>query len=221
METITILLTDDHVVVRERTRQPLEREEDFAVVGEADDGKQAVGLATQLQPELALMDVAMPKLSGIEPTRQIKSTHRTTAVFVLTGYDDGRYVFACLEAADAGCLLKDVVSRDLIEAIRALNAGQPGLHPVSARTVVSRSPQPLGEPAAEDDVDQLTERRLPILRLAARGLSKKKIARELVPGVRRVQGHLQNVFDKIQVGSRAEIVVQGLRQGRLTLDGTR
>ena len=221
METIRILLADDHVLMREGTRELLEREKDFDVVGEADDGEEAVRLATELQPHVVLMDIAMPRLSGIEATRQIMSIRPATSVLILTGYDDDQYVFALLEAGAAGYLLKDVRARDLVEAIRAVNAGESVLHPVIARKVVSRFSQPRSEPAAERELDQLTERELQVLRLAARGLSNRDIARELFLSVRTVQGHLQNVFDKMQVGSRTEAVVQALRQGWLTLDDTR
>jgi NarL family two-component system response regulator LiaR len=220
MGKIRILLADDHVLLREGTKELLEREEDMQVVAEAGNGEEAVQLTQSQRPDVVLMDIAMPRLNGIEATKQIKVLCPATAVLILTAYDDDQYVFALLEAGAAGYLLKHVRRRDLIEAIRAVHAGESVLHPAIARKVVNRFSRSSGESPEERVVEQLTERELQVLKLAAKGMSNKDIAHHLDLSIRTVQAHLSTVFSKMQVGSRTEAVVQALQQGWLTLEDT-
>jgi NarL family two-component system response regulator LiaR len=220
MGKIRILLADDHVLVRQGTRELLEQEEDMEVVAEAGDGEEAVQLATRQRPDVAIMDIAMPKLNGIEATRQIKALHPATAVLVLTAYDDDQYIFALLEAGAAGYLLKDVHADELIRAIRAVHAGESVLHPTIARKVINRFAQPADKRTRESTLDQLTDRELEVLKLAAKGMTNREIAGELVISVRTVQVHLSNIFSKMGVGSRTEAVLHALREGWITLEDT-
>jgi len=217
---IRILLADDHAVVRQGTRELLAREADLEVVAEAGDGEEAVRLALVHAPDVAVMDIAMPKLNGIEATRQIKATNPRISVLALSAYDDDQYIFALLEAGAAGYLLKNVSADELVKAIRAVAAGEAVLHPAIARRVVNRFAPSAGAQPAADALDQLTEREVEVLKLAARGLKNQEIAHELSLSVRTVQTHLSNIFSKMAVGSRTEAVLEALRRGWISLQDT-
>jgi DNA-binding NarL/FixJ family response regulator len=221
MGKIKILLADDHVLVREGTRQLLEQESDLEVVAEAGDGEEAVRLTKQTHPDVALVDIAMPKLNGIEATKQIKEISPATAVLILSAYDDDQYVFALLEAGAAGYLLKNVRGRELVEAVRSVFAGESVLHPVIARKVIDRLNLPAGQTSEGSAEPLLTDRELEVLNLAAKGLSNKDIADQLYLSARTVQAHLSAIFSKLEVGSRTEAVVLALRKGWLSLEDTR
>ncbi len=217
MEPIRILLADDHIVVREGTRQILEREQDMVVVAEAGDGQEAVTLAEQHHPDVAVVDVSMPVMNGIEATRRIKERAPRTAVLVFTAYDYDEYVFAILEAGAAGYLLKDSRASELIDAVRRVHTGESVLHPAIAKKVLSRVAHGLGAEHASD-AESLTDRELEVLRLAAQGLSNRDIAERLYVSPRTIQSHMANIFGKLQVGSRTEAVMVGLRRGWIHLD---
>lgn len=221
MDKIRILLAEDHVLVRQGTRELLEQEDDMEVVAEAGDGEQAVKLVAEKHPDVAIVDIAMPKLNGIEATKKIKTIHPATAVLVLTAYDEDEYVFALLEAGAAGYLLKDVRAEELVKAVRDVFAGESVLHPSIARKVVSRFARSAEGRDEEGTLEQLTERELEVLRAAAKGMTNQEIAAKLYISVRTVQAHLSNIFGKIGVGSRTEAVVHALRKGWITLEDTR
>jgi DNA-binding NarL/FixJ family response regulator len=221
VKTIRILLADDHAYVRQGTRELLEQQDDLEVVGEADNGRAVVQLALKEHPDVVIMDFAMPELNGIEATRQIKAVAPGIAILVLTAYDSEQYVFAFLEAGAAGYLLKDISVEELVNAIRAVHGGESILHPAIARKVINHFSKPDSRQTTDDLLEQLTEREVEVLRLAAKGMSNRDISRELSISVRTVQTHLSNVFNKLGVGSRTEAVVLGLRKGLFSLDETR
>jgi DNA-binding NarL/FixJ family response regulator len=218
MDKIKILLAEDHVVVREGTRQILENEKDLEVIGEAGDGEEAIQLTTELQPDLVIMDIAMPKLNGIEATKQIKALYPSIMVLILTAYDNDQYIFALLEAGAAGYLLKDVSSYELINAVRAVCAGESILHPAVARKVISHFRSQNNRPEAKKSAESLTQREMDVLKLASKGMGNKDIAQELCISVRTVQSHLGNAFNKLGVGSRTEAMICALREGWFTLE---
>ena len=218
MGKIRILIADDHVVVREGTRQILEHEDDLEVVAEASDGEQAVRLAGNKKPDVAIIDIAMPKVDGIEATKQIKALYPATAVLILSAYDDDQFVFSLVEAGAAGYLLKSIRGRELVDAVRAVFNGESVLHPTIARKVLNRLAPVSGETKGHKLLDVLSEREIEVLRLATRGLSNQSIANELCLSLRTVQAHLGHIFNKMQVSSRTEAVVRALKEGWITLD---
>jgi len=217
MPTIRVLLADDHVMVREGTRQILERQDDLEVVAEAGNGQEAVDLAITTKPDVAVLDISMPVMNGIEATKGIKKVSPRTAILVLTAYDDDEYVFAILEAGAAGYLLKNARSSEVIDAVRRVFAGESVLHPAIAKKVVRQVTQ-RSQPEDEGMIETLTERELEVLSLAAQGLSNRQIASQLVLSPRTVQSHLANIFGKLGVGSRTEAVMVGLRHGWIKLN---
>ena len=219
MEKIRVIIAEDHAVVREGTRQLLEQEPDIEIVGEAANGAEAVALVEGTSPDVAIMDISMPVMSGIEATERIKAVRPSTAVLILTAYDDDQYVFALLAAGAAGYLLKDVPSAEVVRAVRSVHGGEPVLHPAIARKVLARfASEGQREEPSRDDRALLTEREREILRLAACGMSNARIADDLSVSARTVQAHLTHIFDKLAVGSRTEAVIAGLRRGVLHLE---
>jgi len=218
LKKIKVLIADDHAFVREGTRRILEQEPDLEVVAEAGDGEEAVRLASDLKPDVAIIDVAMPKLDGIEATRRIKALCPAVAVLVLSAYDDDQFVFGLLEAGAAGYLLKSVRGHEIVDAIRAVDAGESVLHPSVARKVLNRFASVSSRAQRKKPLELLTEREMEVLKLVTKGLSNKDIAQELCLSVRTVQGHLANIFNKLRVSSRTEAVVHALKEGWVTLD---
>jgi len=218
MGKIKVLLAEDHVVVREGTRELIQLEADMEVIGEAGDGEEAIEMVNKLRPDVVIMDISMPKLSGIEATKQIKALHPAISVLILTAYDNDQYIFAILEAGAAGYLLKNVRGRELVDAIRAVHAGESVLYPTVARRVITHLMSPVSNITEARTIELLSEREMEVLKLAAKGISNKDIAKELFLSPRTVQAHLGNIFNKLSVGSRTEAILCGLRRGWFTLE---
>jgi len=218
MDKIKILVADDHIVLREGTRNLLDREPDMEVVAEASDGFEAVELATELRPDVAIMDILMPRMNGIEAVKQIKEICPDIGILVLSAYDDDQFVFNLLGSGAAGYLLKNIHSEELVTSVRAIYQGESVLHPSIARKVLGHfAPASKGRPC-QAAPGTLSERELDFLKLMTRGLGNKEIAAELGVSIRTVQGHLRHIFKKLRVGSRTEAVVRALKEGWVTLD---
>jgi DNA-binding NarL/FixJ family response regulator len=218
MERTSIVLADDHAVFREGTRRLLSEELDLNVVGEAETGQRAVSVVRALKPDLVVMDVVMPGLNGIEATREIKKSHPGTAVLILSAYDDDRYVLGLLEAGAAGYLLKSAGGHELIQAIRAIVAGEAVLDPSVMAKLLSRASRTAAHGPAEPGDESPTDREMEVLRLAGQGRGNKEIAAELALSVPTVKAHLVNIFNKMAVGSRTEAVLQAVRRGWIQME---
>jgi NarL family two-component system response regulator LiaR len=218
MTTTKILLVDDHPMLRQGIRQLLERERDFEVVAEAGDGEEAVRLASEFKPDIVLMDVGMPKVSGLEATRQIKAQHSEIAVLVLTVHDEDEYIIGLLEAGASGYLLKSAYGEELVQAVRSIRTGGYALHPVVGQRLLKRAASHQLKPIKLEGVEQRTTREIEVLKLAARGMSNREIATELGIGVRTVKGHLVSIFAKMRVGSRTEAVLRALKYGWIVIE---
>jgi DNA-binding NarL/FixJ family response regulator len=216
---ITILLAEDHKIVREGTRQLLEQSVDMQVVGEASDGLEAVRLAEEIKPNVIVMDVRLPRMNGIEATRAITSRFPTIKVLILSAYDDDSYVFPLLEAGASGYLLKTSSGAELAEAIRLVYSGQTALSPRISAKIINRLG---GRQAyrASGMPDGLTEREMDVLRAAAHGHANKAIALQLGISSQTVQVHLRNIFSKLGVNSRSEAVARAIQHGWITLEAS-
>ncbi|MFO7168364.1 MAG: response regulator transcription factor [Chloroflexota bacterium] len=208
--SIRVVIADDHSVVRKGIRELLADEGDIAVVGEARTGQEAIDLALALQPDVVVMDINMPELSGVEATRQIRAAAPQVRVLALTAYADDPYIYGLLDAGATGYILKTAEARDIVRAVRSTAAGQSTIDPVVAPRLIARLTDPSGH-------ETLTDRELDVLRLAARGRTNKQIGAELAISDRTVQNHLANIYAKLGVASRTEAVTAALQRGLIQL----
>ncbi len=210
---IRVIIAEDHTLVREGTREILEREPDIQVVGEAARGDDAVRQALEHNPDVLLMDMRMPGMNGIEATREVSAQAPSVKVLILSAHEDEDYVREALAVGASGYLLKTAPGRELVEGIRAVASGSTILSPELTRKLA----QARLEPARASD--RLSSREFAVLRLIAQGRANKEVALELGISLRTVEGHLHNIFEKLRVGSRTEAVVHAVNHGLLSISG--
>ena len=216
-EKIKVLIVDDHQVVRQGLRTFLELQEDVLVVGEAEDGETAVEMVRQLNPNVVLMDLVMPRLDGISATRQVKSLGTEVKVIALTSFTEDDKVFPAIQAGASSYLLKDVSPDDLVEAIRAVHRGEARLHPDIARKLMEQIAQQ-ASPARESRLDELTEREREVTNLVAKGCSNQEIANELVISEKTVKTHVSNILGKLQLEDRTQLAIYAIKKGLVNPD---
>lgn len=212
MDRLRIMIVDDHAVVRAGIRSLLEKQSDLEVVGEASGGEEAIRKASELRPQLILMDIAMPGMSGIEVTRRIKKDLPNTSILALTMHDDEEFFFPVLRAGASGYVLKEVEPHDLLNAIRMVHHGQVFFSPAVARLLleafVTSSPD-----AKDEKYRSLTGREKEVLRLAAKGHTYRQMAEQLFLSSRTVEKHLQAAMHKLGLDTREDLTKYALRRG--------
>jgi NarL family two-component system response regulator LiaR len=209
-EKISVLLVDDHAVVRQGLCTFLELQADIEIVGEAQDGAEAVELVQEKVPDVVLMDLIMPKMDGIEATRAIGKTSPGTKVLVLTSFAEDDKVFPAIKAGAMGYLMKDASPNQLAEAIRAVYRGETPLHPEIAKKLMREFASPESSTLQQDD---LTPRELEVLSLIAQGMSNRQIAEHLVLSPKTVKTHVSNILSKLHLADRTQAAIYALKKG--------
>jgi NarL family two-component system response regulator LiaR len=213
---ISILIVDDHEVVRQGLRAYLDAQPDFAVVGEASSGEGAVQLAMEYLPDVVLMDLVMSGMGGVQATRRVKDVTPRSQIVVLTSYHQDEFIYPALQAGAISYVLKDVVMEDLANAIRKAAQGEAVLHPKVAERVIQEINGAKG--AVFNPYTELTNREMEILRLIARGLSNSEIAESLVISENTVKGHVSNILSKLHLADRTQAAVFACEQGLVHRD---
>lgn len=216
MTQIRVLVVDDHNIVRDGIRMVLEAQPDLTVIGEAADGRQALERVRQLQPDIVLMDLAMPVMGGLEATRLIKTEHPNVQVLILTMQEGEEYFFRVLSAGASGYVLKGARSSELIAAVHSIYEGGVFLYPTMAKKLVGDYLQRKGEEAPA--YDGLSARELEVLRWIAEGKTNQEIAELLVLSINTVQTHRSHIMEKLQLHNRAELIRYAIRKGLIETD---
>jgi len=216
-EKIRVLIVDDHQIVRQGLRNFLELNEDIAVIGEAADGIGALESATELKPDVILMDLVMPRMDGITATMEIKKKNPEVMVIALTSFTEDDKVIPAIQAGACSYLLKDVSPDDLVEAIRAAAKGETRLHPDVTRKLMQQVSKPT--PAQKGSLPaEITDRELDVIRLVAQGKSNQEIASELVISEKTVKTHMSNIFSKLELVDRTQLAIYAIKNNLVNLD---
>ena len=210
---IRIILADDHSVIRRGLRLLLEQQEDFEVIGEASDGREAVALAEALKPDIAVMDITMQNLNGIEAARQITAKQLGTAIIMLSMHADEAFVLRALKAGARGYVLKEAPESDLVKAVRLVSDGKSFFSPAVSRMLVEDYVRRLQDKDIEDSYDLLTARERELLQLIAEGKSNKDVANMLNLSVYTVETHRSNILEKLNLHSVPELILYAVRKG--------
>ena len=218
---ISVILADDHPMMRDSLRMHLESDPNIEVVAEVGDGEEAVKLAVELTPDVIVMDITMPKLNGLEATIQIKYKRPDIAVLVLTVHNDTEHILKILEAGAAGYLTKDIVGEKLVHAIYLALSGESVLSDDVMRSLLRHALRYPLTPSVPILGEKLSTREIEVLRLAAKGNNNKQISEQLDINLRTVKGHFVNIFSKLNVSSRTQAVIVGLRIGLITMNDTK
>jgi two-component system, NarL family, response regulator LiaR len=213
MKTISVVIADDHPAFREGLCRILAEEKELEIIGQASDGDEIVSLTKDLQPDVAIVDISMPKQNGIEATKGIKQSSPNTAVLIMSAYNYQSYVLASLSAGANGYITKDTPICELVAAVRLANAGDQIIDHYAANLIIRN----IATHKGNNENLELHPRQIEIIKLIARGLRNKEIAHELKISERTVQAHLCNIFNKLNVDSRTEAVLQALKQGWLDI----
>jgi DNA-binding NarL/FixJ family response regulator len=213
MQKTTVLLADDHTVVRQGLRALLEAEEDISVVGEAENGRQALQMAQRLQPDVVVMDIAMPLLNGLEATRQLNKEKTRSKVLILSSYSDDEYVQQLTEAGASGYLVKQTAAKDLVMAIREVKKGNAFFSPTISRRLLEHYRGAAAKPAGTVKNTKLTTREQEILQLIAEGFANKQIAGELFISIKTVEKHRQQLMNKLGIHEVAGLTRYAMNNG--------
>jgi NarL family two-component system response regulator LiaR len=206
---INVLIVDDHGIVRQGLRKYLDLHENITIVGEAENGFDALEKVNQFTPDIVLMDLVMPEMDGIEATQKIIATHPDIKVIVLTSFTEDDKVFSAIKAGAVGYLLKDVSPPDLAKAIQAVHSGETHLHPDITKKLMNQFVNPKSE--AEITPEDLTPREMEVLQLVAQGLSNKELAKELTISEKTVKTHLSSIYGKLNLSDRTQAAIYALK----------